>query len=82
MKLILCVVLIIAVVCYLTVLVMRRENNLKERLEQLERENVEQNRKLFDLRYRVKQLEIGSIDEKRDNSREDKNSNKPIRRNR
>ena len=82
MKLILCVVLIIAVVCYLTILVMRQENNLKQRLEQLESENIEQNKRLIVLEKRVKQLEIGSINEERDSRRENKTSYKTIRRNR
>ena len=82
MKLILCVVLIIAIICYLTVLVMRQENNLKKKVEDLQSENIEQNKRLIVLEKRVKQLENRSIDEKRDNSRENKTSYKPIRRNR
>ena len=82
MKLILCLVLIIAIICYLTILVMRQENKLKERLEQIESENFEQNKRLIALEKRTKQLENRSIDEERDNCRENKNSNKPIRRNR
>jgi len=82
MKLILCVVLIIAVVCYLTVLVMRQENNLKKQVENLQSENNEQNKRLIALEKRVKQLETGSIDEERDSRRENKTSYKTIRRNR
>ena len=82
MKLILCVVLIIAVVCYLTVLIMRQENNLKQRLEQLESENIEENKRLIVLEKRVKKLEIGIINEERDSCRENKTSYKTIRRNR
>jgi len=82
MKLILCVVLIIAIICYLTVLVMRNENNLKKQAEDLQSENIEQNKRLIALEKRVKKLEIGSIDEERDNCRENKTSYKPIRRNR
>jgi len=82
MKLILCVVLIITVVCYLTVLVMRQENNLKKQVEDLQEENTEQNKRLIALEKRVKQLETGSIDEERDSRRENKTSYKPIRRNR
>lgn len=82
MKLILCVVLIVAVVCYLSGLLIRQAYNLKKQIDDLQSENIEQNKRLLRLELRCKQIEKAIDNEERDNSRENKTSNKPIRRNR
>jgi len=80
MKLII-VALIMESVCYfLILLLLLKQNDLKERVEQLESENVEQNKRLLRLEIKIKQTEKVS-NEKRNNSRENKTSNKSIRRN-
>ena len=82
MKLILCVVLIITIICWLSFLIIKQTKDLEKQFEDLQLEGIEQNKRLIALEKRVKQLETGSIDEKRDSCRENKTSYKPIRRNR
>lgn len=71
--------LLMGAICYLFLLLLKQQNDLKERVEQLESENIEQNKRLI----RLETKEIEKVrNEERDNFRENKRSSKPIRRNR
>ena len=81
MKIISVAFILVILIC-LFVLIYKLQNKLKERLDQLESENVEQNKRLIALEKKVKKIEIGSTDEKRDSIGKNQNSYKFVRRNR
>lgn len=75
------VTLLMGGICYLFLLILKQQNDLRERIEQLESENIEQNRKFLRIDRKIKQNEKDINNEKRDNCRENKTSNRNIRRN-
>ena len=79
MKLIIYVIFILIVITCLGFLIIQMKKKLETKINDLESENIEQNRRFLRLEKRVKQIEKDINNEKRDNCRENKTSNRNIR---
>lgn len=79
MKLIICVLFILIVIAFLSFLIIKMKNKLEILINDLESENIEQNRRFLRLEKKINQIEKDKDNEKRNNIRKNKTSNRITR---